>query len=159
MNNLSKHTWYRELIDECKGIMTEGVFHSRYILIETYHKVGELLRSHDDRVKITDLLTASAVDMGVSERKLWYAVKFYDKYPDLDRLPEGKNISWNKIKTKYLTEAGEPKPKYDDVPGIISFNHFNSLIKRTIASIPEDKSEDFKDGALWGVAKMQDLVE
>jgi hypothetical protein len=43
--------------------------------------------------------------MAVSERKLWYAVKFFDRFPDLAKVPEGKVISWHKIKTKYLTEG------------------------------------------------------
>jgi len=106
IKNPRSELWYKELVDECKGLITEGVFNSRWILIETYHKVGERLRT-EKRMKISDLVNASAVDMGVSERKLWYAVKFYDQYPDIDKLPDGKNASWHKIKTQYLTEGKE----------------------------------------------------
>ena|SRR3990167_4359191 len=104
--------WYSELVDDLKGEITEGVFNSRYLLVETYHKVGERLRgaSEKHKVQITDLVNDCAGDMDVSERKLWYAVKFFDKFPRLDKVPEGKVISWNKIKTKYLTE-GEKEEK------------------------------------------------
>lgn len=112
---IQKETWYSDLVDECKGLITEGVFNSRWILIETYHKVGELLRN-ETRMEISKLLSMCAVDMGVSERKLWYAVEFYDKYPKLDELPEGKNISWTKIKTKYLTEGKETKEDKERCP-------------------------------------------
>lgn len=105
---LSQH-WYENLVDECKGILTEGVFNSRWVLIETYHKVGELLRN-EKRMPISKLVNACAADMNVSERKLWHAVKFYDKYPDIDKLPEGKNISWYKIKTKLLTDSAVKEP-------------------------------------------------
>ena len=110
-NTLTKSNWYKELVDECKGLITEGIFSSRWVLIETYHKVGKLLRE-EKRMDITDLVNGCAVDMQVSERKLWYAVKFFDQYPDISKLPEGKNISWQKIKTQYLTEGREKQVKY-----------------------------------------------
>jgi hypothetical protein len=102
--------WYSDLIDELEGTITEGVFTSRWTLIECYHSVGEKLRkaSMENKLKITDLVSDCAVDLNVSERKLWYAVKFFDKFPDVNMLPEGKNVSWFGIKTKYLTE-GEKK--------------------------------------------------
>ncbi|KKM86437.1 hypothetical protein LCGC14_1278910, partial [marine sediment metagenome] len=76
--------------------------------------VGRKLRetSTKHNVKITTLLTDCAEDMKISDRKLWYAVKFFDKYPRLDKLPDGKNISWNKIKTKYLTERTKKEKEY-----------------------------------------------
>ena len=105
---IEKH-WYKELIDDLKGIITEGVFTSRDVLIETYHEVGEKIRttSNKENMEITELVNKCAVDMEVSDRKLWYAVKFFDKYPDRSLVPGGKNQSWNKIKTLYLTEGKE----------------------------------------------------
>lgn len=93
-----------ELIEEIQQQFTEGEFNSRWGLIETYHQVGQLIctKLQGDRSK---LLHALAPQVGRSVRTLWYATKFYDTYPDLDRLPEGKNISMNKIITKYLTTS------------------------------------------------------
>jgi hypothetical protein len=106
MNSLDTH-WIKELVDDLKGEITEGVFTSRDILIECYHNVGERLRKASDEHKmpITDLVNECAGDINVSERKLWYAVKFYDKFPIRTLVPGGKNISWHKIKTQYLTEG------------------------------------------------------
>lgn len=35
-----REDWERSLIDDCTAIVTEGVFHSRWSLIETYHQLG-----------------------------------------------------------------------------------------------------------------------
>lgn len=106
--------WYSPLLDELTSTITESVFTSRWALIDGYHIVGRKLRetSTKHNVKITTLLTDCAEDMKISDRKLWYAVKFFDKYPRLDKLPDGKNISWNKIKTKYLTERTKKEKEY-----------------------------------------------
>lgn len=113
--NLVVQDWYTALVDEVQSTLTEAVFASRWTLIEGYHTVGKLLREHDDKVSMTELVNKCAEDMGVSDRKLWYAVQFYDKFPDIQKLPGGKNVSWSKIKTEYLPESTtkkveKPKP-------------------------------------------------
>ena len=106
----SNENWYRSLIDDVKSTWTEAVFTSRWSLIEGYHNVGARLRQEQDRLPMTDLVHRCALDMNVGERKLWYAVQFYDKFPNLNALPEGKDVSWSKIKVKYLPKvAGEEK--------------------------------------------------
>ena len=95
---------FEVLAQECEAIITEAVFASRQLLIEGYHALGKRIREEETE-KITELVKSLAVRVRISERTLWYAVQFYDKYPDLDRLPEGKNISWSKIITKYLPET------------------------------------------------------
>lgn len=104
--------WYSQLIDDLNQTITEGVFTSRDILIETYHSVGKMLREASEKhnTNISVLVYDSAEKMEVSDRTLWYAVKFFDKYPDRSVLKEGKNISWQKIKSKYLTESTEKEP-------------------------------------------------
>jgi hypothetical protein len=118
MGELVELHWYNELVDDCKAIITESVFTSHWALIEGYHEVGKRLKSASDtnKISITDLVTKCAVDMNVSERKLWYAVKFFGKYPDITALPDGKAISWHKIKTKYLTDGKEEKVECDHIP-------------------------------------------
>jgi hypothetical protein len=101
--------WYSSLIDDVKSTWTEAVFTSNWSLVEGYHRVGERLRQEDKRMPITDLLNRCALDMGVSQRKLWYAVQFYDKFPDLNLLPEGKDVNWSRIKAKYLPETVKDK--------------------------------------------------
>mgnify|MGYP001595566586 FL=1 len=98
--------WYQSLVDDCKAAITEAVFNSRWELIAGYHAVGKriahekkLSRSETYGKKIMNDLSQS---IGISQRRLWSAVQFYKAYPDLNQLPDGKNISWNKIVTKLL---------------------------------------------------------
>ena len=95
---------YKALIEELKATITEGVYNSRWELLKTYHEVGELLTSHRD---LTQDVKMVAVDSGISERTLQRCTRFYEKYPDMEKLPEGKAISWHKLVNKYLPEHKE----------------------------------------------------
>lgn len=106
---LQNQEWYQLLVEECKAIFTEATFTSRRALVEGNWNVGKTLREHPNFN--TKLLQDLAVNIGISERNLWYSLQLYDKYPDLNRLPEGKNISMNKLITKYL-----PEKKTEQVP-------------------------------------------
>lgn len=103
---LEAQEWYVALIDECKAIITEAVFTSRWSLVEGYHQVGGRIRQDGDKEPITKLLQRVAVSLNTSERTLWYAVQFYDKFPDLNLLPLGKNATWKKV----IALLPTPKP-------------------------------------------------
>jgi len=108
-NNKIQNEHYNLLVDEIQSTIKEAIFRSRQELIEGHWMVGKLIREYANG-EVTNLLHDLAGDVGLSERLLWYSLKCYDVYPDLGRLPEGKNISWNKLVTKYLTESPkEPK--------------------------------------------------
>src|SRR3990167_6117790 len=105
---------YQALVDEIKATITEAVHNSRWFLVEGYWTVGKLIREEfATRKEIYGKKIAQDLEqsVGVSERTINYACAAYDKYPDLQKLPEGKNISWNKLITKYL-----PQPKEDASP-------------------------------------------
>lgn len=103
---------YQILIDDCKSIIVEGEFTSRWSLIECYHAVGKRI-SEEQEVSIKKL----ARDIGKSERTLQRSVQFYKKYPDLALLPEAKNVSWHHIVNKYLPETTkETEPKKTTCP-------------------------------------------
>lgn len=107
-------------VDEIRQIFTEGEFNHRMALIETYHAVGKVICGIN--ANRSDLLQALAPQVGKSVRSLWYATKFYDMYPDLDMLPEGKNVSMNKIITKYLTTSKQDECIHgEELIEIISF--------------------------------------
>lgn len=100
--------WYQELVDDCHAIITEAIYISRWALVEGYHNLGKrILEEHDnfERAKIygEKIVQGLAESLNMSSRVLWYAVRFVQKYPDLSKVPEGKNITWSKIITKYLT--------------------------------------------------------
>ena len=107
MNELIENKDYRDLVEDIKNTITEAVYNSRWALVEGYWSVGKLIRECFTDKQLTKRLQGLAVDVGMSERILWYTLQFYDKYPDLNEVPEGKNITWNKIITKYLPASKE----------------------------------------------------
>ena len=113
-NSFKKDQHYYALVEECKSIIVESVFNSRMTLIEGYHAVGKEISEYvENGAHITSLLQFLAVDLEVSDRKLWYAVELYKKYNDLSKLPEGKNISITKLMDKYLTKHDKDLVKKD----------------------------------------------
>lgn len=51
---------------------------------------------------LKEIVQRVAQSLGISERDLWYCIQFRKKYPDLNNLPEGKNITWHKIENRLL---------------------------------------------------------
>jgi N6-adenosine-specific RNA methylase IME4 len=117
-----KNEHYELLKQEVDDAIKEAVCNSRWDLVVGYWTVGRLLREYSPKGELTDLLTALSVDLGVSGRTLWRALSCYDAYPDLDLIPEGKNISWNKLITKYL-----PKPKEERFSPPLVVGRFNVI--------------------------------
>ena len=106
--------WYTSLIEDCKDLITEVEFTSRWTLIEGYHSLGfRILQENEnfERAKIygQDIVQRIAESLQKRPRTIYYAVQFAKEYPDLNLLPEGKNISWSHIVNKYLTDGTEKK--------------------------------------------------
>ncbi len=98
---------YNLLKEDIEAIWTEAVFNSRNDLIRGYWEIGERIRQFR-KGEVTSLLQDLALDIGKSERMLWYAVSLFDMFPEyrrIEELPEGKNLSMNKLITKYLTDG------------------------------------------------------
>lgn len=108
---------YNLLKEDIEAIWTEAVFNSRNDLIRGYWEIGERIRQFR-KGQVTELLQNLALDLNKSERSLWYAVQMYDMFPEyrrIEELPEGKNLSMNKLITKYLTDGKKeekPEPEY-----------------------------------------------
>jgi len=127
---LVKQEWYESLIDDVQAIMVEGVFNHHWTLIETYHQIGRRIYLDEDKMKKSgipkeQIVQRVATHIGRGKRMIRYAIKFYEKFPDLDRLPEGKNITMKKVIDIYLTEGKKekveityhcPKCNYEDKP-------------------------------------------
>ena len=76
MKNELQEQWYEALVDECKDIITETIFTSRWALVEGYHKLGErILEEHNnfERAKIygQKILQGLAKSLNTSERTLY----------------------------------------------------------------------------------------
>jgi len=99
--------WYRLLIEDCDALITEGVFQSRWFLIEAYHGLGKRIleeRENFEQAGIQEpgMVQQVAESLNKSERTIYYAIQFARQYPTLDVLPGGKNISWHKIVNNLL---------------------------------------------------------
>ena len=115
---LQTQEWYNHLVEQLQATLTEAIFNSRWALVEGYWISGKLIREawkehyiDENPVNVTQLLQDLAVSISKSYRTLWYALATFDTYPSIDKLPEGKNISWNKLITKYL-----PALKKENIP-------------------------------------------
>jgi N6-adenosine-specific RNA methylase IME4 len=116
--DVTEREWYIALVDDCKAIVTEAVFTSRWSLVEGYHALGERINADPNYTKWEQgkagrVLQGLAKDIGTSTRTIHYARQFHEKFPALDELPGGKNTSWTKV-TKLLPEP--PKPKTPPLP-------------------------------------------
>ncbi len=96
----------KQSIDEYKTAKTELVFAAKWEELKTRHFLGKLLVDNFERVASSDLLIKElGATIGVSERLLQYCVKFFRLYPDMDKVPEGKSISWTRLVNTYLTDS------------------------------------------------------
>lgn len=115
MSNLikiQKEEWFVALIEELKAIMVEGIFDARQRVIETHWQLGKrLLEEYEnfDRARIygKDIVTTVSQSLSWSEKVVHQSIQFAKKFPnlkDIENLPEGKNLSWTKIRNQYLPE-------------------------------------------------------
>ena len=114
--SLLSQDWYNALVDECGAIITESVYRARQELIEGRHLLGRRILEevpNFERQKIygQKIVQMLAESLNVSTRTLYYAMSFATKFPVLEEfletVEEGKNLSWNKIVTKYLPAEGK----------------------------------------------------
>lgn len=125
-----------ELVDEIKTIYVESEFNAHMAIIECHHQVGKLILAHKGEGDITNFLKSLAPMVGKSERTLWYAVKFAEKFPELDSsLPEGKNLNWNTIIMKHLTDSPTARPAVEQ-----QHTHLPQLICKTCRVILKENA-------------------
>lgn len=129
MTNTIVESWYAEMIDECKSILTEGVLAHRWELLKTYHEIGVRIKQEHgefERSKIygerlceaiakslTIKPTKDSPGMAIKPRLIYQCLQFVEKFPDLNAIPDGKNCSWNKMVHKYLPAHKDAKEKPD----------------------------------------------
>lgn len=116
----AENNWFKELVDDCQGILVEGLFNYHWSLIQVYHSVGERIVQDEKKFGDKNPIPQVASALGRSERTIQRCVQFYKKYPDLNTLPEGKTYeedgkvkypSWHKIVNKYLPETVSEKQR------------------------------------------------
>lgn len=106
---IDNQEWFESLLEECRAIVTEYGFTSRWAKVEGYHSLGQRILEENnnfERSKIygQQVIKRLSKEINLSERTLQYAVQFAQKFPALDSLPAGKNVTWSKIIKEYLPE-------------------------------------------------------
>jgi hypothetical protein len=91
-------------MEDLKALITESIFNYRWTLLEMWHQVGKAV------VKNEWSNEEAARGTGRRRREIHYARELYKHYPRLESLPEGKNISWDKLH-KYLPPYEANKTK------------------------------------------------
>jgi N6-adenosine-specific RNA methylase IME4 len=108
--------WYEALIEECRAIITETVFASRWALVEGWHKLGiRILEENDnfERSKIygKEITKRVSESLNKGQRMIEKSIQFAKIFPDLDDVPDGKNISLRKIFNELLPEPKQARPE------------------------------------------------
>jgi len=106
MNQLIKADWFNLLLEDLDSLMTEGVHESRWKLIETYYAVVERIKQDIPNFEREDVYGKKIVQfiaksLQRGERMLYYALEITEKWPDINKIPDGKNASITKL-IKYL---------------------------------------------------------
>ena len=109
--------WYNSLINDLTEIVdgiVEDKFNLAWSMISGHHRIGlRILRENDnfERSKIygKKIVQRIAESIGRSERTVYLSIKLAQLYPDINMLPEGKDVTWGKVITKYLTDGTEKK--------------------------------------------------
>lgn len=112
MNDLkSENSWIQEVASNCQQLLTEAHFTANWTIITAYHTLGSYLKDEATKhnIKVGELVAQVRKIINKSESTLYRAVQFSEKYPDLDKLPEGKDTNWHKICNKYLPETVREK--------------------------------------------------
>jgi len=133
---------YESFKEELSAMFVEGEFTSRWSLIESRHEIGKLL----DGVDVS--MRQIGRDIGVDYNLLGLCRKLYRMFPDLNTIPEGKNISWNMLRKNYLINSKEGVQSSSLIIPISKSlkEEFNKKIKSegfTVSGWVKDKIEEF----------------
>jgi hypothetical protein len=88
-------------------IYIASITQSHQILLDGYHQIGQLILALPSKYEaVQDLARLTKI----SKTTLYNSARFVEKYPDMLKLPEGDNTTWNKMVTKYLPEQKKEEP-------------------------------------------------
>jgi hypothetical protein len=118
---------YLALLEDLMDLVKETVVNLRFETIMCKWHIGDRIIKEFEDAGIKEyivIVKRLAKDLKISECELYRCIEFRTKFPDhkkmWDELPEGKNISWNKIKECYLPD--KPLSRL-----ALAFPHMDSL--------------------------------
>lgn len=109
--------WYQNLVDDCRCHIVEARTASAWTLIVAYHAVGCRILSEKSSFEGKGIYGERIVEkvsksIGVNRQYVFDAVKFAEKYPDIQSFPGDKSLTWNRVRQQYLmTEEQKEKEK------------------------------------------------
>jgi len=111
--------WYEHLVEECKAIIVETSFTSRWALVEGYHALGQRILAENGnftRAQIygTEIAKRVSLSLGKGERSIEKAIQFAKMYPRLENLPFGKDLSWHRVCNELLPGVEKDEKDLDD---------------------------------------------
>ncbi len=109
--------WFKALIEECKDTIIERRYRIAAELLDMKWQIGDRILEDVDkfeRLGISGGKMCHAVSLALncSKREIYRCIQFRKKYPNLNDLPGGKEITWHDIVNIYLSD----KPKDPDDP-------------------------------------------
>lgn len=142
---LQQQDLFINLVDECQSIVLEIKQHG-WAMIVAYHKLGKRLSRDKEQLLVqgytmTELLETVSNEVHRSRRTLYYAIKFYETYKDIELTPYSEDTPWFQI-VKSLTKAEKKQ-----LPKITSKDNDLKAIEETIAKNTNSKNLD-KQGDL-----------
>ena len=96
--------------EEIEACIVEGVYNAQITLVEMYHTIGGIVRDLPGPItkNVYSLLeTPILQNKKVGERTLWFCVKLFDTYPDINQLPDGKAVSVASLKRLLAPQKDE----------------------------------------------------
>lgn len=116
-NELLTTNWYENFIEECVSSWQEKNWTLAWGVIERNHSIGETIRRYSEQqnASVTHLVQLAADKIQCSETLIWQCLDFFDKFPDMNALPEGKAMNWTKIRNELLPNRSgvRPEPVFD----------------------------------------------
>lgn len=115
--SLSNEAWYQGLVEDCQAIVVERGVNARMEVVEGKWELGQRITQANEEMERKEIYGKRIIenlsnDLGASTTDLWNCVKFYkeigvEQFNDaIQKLPEGKNVSWYKI-TLWLGDRKE----------------------------------------------------
>ncbi len=107
--NLITSEWFLALIKECKTTIIERRYRIAAELLDMKWEIGDRILQDADKfeklgISGGKMCHAVSLALNCSKREIYRCIQFRKKYPKLNDLPEGKNITWHKIVNQYLSD-------------------------------------------------------
>lgn len=98
---------YENLLKDCDIIIVELWKKAQVLTIKMNFLLGEAISQGKEYIKITDLIDRLSRDLKMSERKLWYSFKFFEKFKTWENVEKmiDSNTKWTDIIIEHLTES------------------------------------------------------